>query len=461
MKLKRVGLKRAAGRAVVVLLVAGLFAGCGMQAKRPETKDSVNAEKEHTDKKELLSKLALRNSTDIYVTEHCIYEEKVQPCELVQSDWQGKEQHRYSLGEHSSIEWISDKYVCYTDNKGDEESVLYLAPIEKTEKGEKVKLEKKEKIADTEEDVDVYIWESNVYYCKNEDSLYYYDAAKKETKCLLKAGKNSTIKFSDMIYDDGGTRFVHNDKMYFIKSDYSTSRDASSLYCINQQTAKLDFLGEVKDPIGGILAVKDNLVFCSVYGEDLEGYIVYDTKEKKKKAQLEGKQIEAFLKRQGLLKEEGTQYQLLCRDGGEQLDFIVGISRMETGTKKLAVTVNQILLHCPWQELTALSIDKKFSQWMDEHLKYTKVFCSEDSTSSGNYYVSAPNIYVLDFYGEEILLCDMKLEKKDMKGKEVSSSDIQMDVDLKSFQWKAYDPDSGKVRDIPKSDALYQIIHVS
>lgn len=468
-KSKRVALKKAAGRTVVALLVAGLCAGCGMQAKKPETNDRVKTEKEKKERKELLSELALRDGFGIYVTEHCVYkwEEASKQNELVQSNWQGKEQHRISFGEYTSIEGISEKYVCYSEN-GQNESILYLAPIEQTEKGEKVQLEKKEKIATSESEPSAYVWESNVYYILDSDRLYYYDAAKKESKCLLKAGEDDTIQFSHQDYGGRINRFIHNGNVYLTKWDDK----GTALYCIDQQTAKLVFLGEVNAPMVDIHAVKDNLVFCDMSDLDTDNlstsYIVYDTKEKKKKAQLDEKQIRAFLEQQGLWKE-GASFQLAgSRDAGEQLNFVIRINWPEkvvaTGGpqkgKKVEMSKSRyILLRCPWQELTAFSYDKKLSQWMDEHIVDTDVFVNAPTTSSmGSYYVMTPNVAVWNFYGEELLLCCMDFEKKDTTGEKLPPDDYLPDVELKDFELKAYDPESGKIRDIPKSDMLYQII---
>lgn len=471
---KRTGLKKTAGRAVAVLLVMGVFAGCGMQAKRPETKDSVKTEKEKEESKELLSKLALSDGDGIYVTEHCVYkvEEESEKSELVQLDWQGKEQNRISLGD-ANIEGISEKYVCYFENGQNDESILYLAPIEQTEKGEKVRLEKKEKIAASESEPSAYVWESNVYYILDLHHLYYYDAAKKETKCLLKAGEDDFIQFCNQEYEGRRNRFIYNGKVYLTKWDDK----GTSLYCIDQQTAKLECLGEINDSMVDIRAVKDNLVFCDVSDADPDNlstwYIVYDTKEKKKKAQLDEKQITTFLEQQGLW-NEGAVFQLVgSRDEGEQLNFVIRICWPEnivaTGGPQKGKEVEmakemQILLHCPWQDLTALSIDKKLSQWMDEHVSYRDVFIEppKEVSVDSNYWM-VPELVLWDFYGEELLLCCMELEKRDTTEGRLpgTDKDFRADVDLKKFELKAYDPESGKIRDVPKSDGLYQILDLT
>lgn len=469
-KSKSAALKKAAGRIVAALLVAGLCAGCGMQAKSPETNDSVKTEKEKKERKELLSELALRDGFGIYVTERCVYkvEEASKKNELVQFDWQGKEQHRISFGEYASIEGISEKYVCYSENGQNDESILYLAPIEQTEKGEKVQLEKKEKIAMSESEPSAYVWESNVYYILDSDRLYYYDAAKKESKCLLRAGEDDIIQFCHQQYEGAGSRSIHNGKVYLTKWD----DNRNALYCIDQQTAKLEFLGEVNKAMVDIRAVKDHLVFCDVDDVDTgyvsTSYIVYDTKEKEIKTLLDEKQIRAFLEQQGLWKE-GASFQLVgSRDAGEQLSFVIRIDWPEkveaTGGpqkgKKVEMSKSRyILLRCPWQELTALSYDKKFSKWMDEHIVDIDVFVNAPPTANmSSYYVMTPNVAVWNFYGEELLLCCMDFEKKDMTGEKLPPDDYLEDVDLKNFELKAYDPENGKIRDIPKSDMLYQII---
>ena len=472
-KSKSAALKKEAGRIVAVLLVTGLFAGCGMQAKRPETNDSVKTEKERKERKELLSELALRDGYGIYVTEHCVYkvEKTSKKNELVQFDWQGKEQHRISFGEYASIEGISEKYVCYSENGQNDESILYLAPIEQTEKGEKVQLEKKERIAASESEPSVYAWESNVYYILDSDHLYYYDAAKKDTKCLLKAGGDDIIQFCHQEYEGTGSRFIHNGKVYLTEWDDK----GTALYCIDQQTAKLECLGEVNALMVDIHAVKDNLVFCDMSDVDTDNlstsYIVYDTKERKKKAQLDEKQITTFLEQQGLWKE-GAYFHcttnLVSIGGGEQLNFVITMNwpekvvatgGLQKGKKVEMSKSKQILLRCPWQEPTALSYDKNFSQWMDEHIVDTDVFVNAPTTSSrGSYYIMTPNVAVWNFYGEELLLCCMDFEKKDTTGEKLPPDDYLPDVDLKNFELKAYDPESGKIRDIPKSDTLYQII---
>lgn len=471
LKRKRAALKKAAGRTVAALLVAGLCAGCGMQAKSPETNDSVKTEKEKKERKELLSELALRVGDGIYVTEHCVYkvEEGAKKNELVQFDWQGEEQHRIPFGEYASIEGISEKYVCYSENGQNDELILYLAPIEHTEKGEKVQLEKKEKIVASGSEPSAYVWESNVYYILDSDHLYYYDASKKESKCLLKAGEGHIIQFCNQGYEGAGGRFIHNGKVYLTKWDDK----GTALYCIDQQTAKLEFLGEVNAPMVDIDAVKDNLVFCDRDDFNLStSCIVYDTKEKKIKAQLDEKQITTFLEQQGLWKE-GASFQLAgIRDVGEQLNFVIWICWSENivatggpqkGKKVEMSKYMQILLHCPWQELTALSIDKKFSQWMDEHVSYSDVFLKppKEVSVDRNYWM-VPELVLWNFYGEELLLCCMKLEKRNTTEGRFpgTDKDFQADVDLKNFEFKAYDPKSGKIRDIPKSDVLYQIIRM-
>ena len=177
---KRTGWKKTAERAITVLLVTGLLGGCGIQAKRPETNDSVKTEKEKTEQKERLSQLAQMNGNSTFVTDHCIYR---MDGEFVQSDWKGKELDRISLGENEKIEGMSDKYICCSDVRENGECILYLAPVEQTKEGEKVRLEKKEKIAQTEDMYDVYVWGSNVYYTLGgRGGLYYYDAKRKKTK---------------------------------------------------------------------------------------------------------------------------------------------------------------------------------------------------------------------------------------------------------------------------------------
>ena len=240
----------------------------------------------------------------------------------------------------------------------------------------------------------------------------------------------------------------------------------------------MDFLGEVKEVDLNICSVKENLVFCTCRASEWEAradlstwYIVYDTKEKKQKAQLKEDQIEAFLKQQGLWKEGADFYfvgNFVRTEGGEQLDFVINMNWPEkvvaTGGPQKGKEVEmskskEILLRCPWQELTALSYDKIFSQWMDEHVDDMDMFMSMPATSSmSSHYSLIPNVAVWNFYGEELLLCCMDLEKKDITWKKNPPDDYQQDVVLKSFELKAYDLESGKLRDIPKSDGLYQII---
>lgn len=469
---KRTGWKKTAERAITVLLVTGLLGGCGIQAKRPETNDSVKTEKEKTEQKERLSQLAQMNGNSTFVTDHCIYR---MDGEFVQSDWKGKELDRISLGENEKIEGMSDKYICCSDVRENGECILYLAPVEQTKEGEKVRLEKKEKIAQTEDMYDVYVWGSNVYYTLGgRGGLYYYDAKRKKTKCLLEAKEDDAIGFCAYEGAGDGAHLICDGKIYLTNSN----ERGTSLYCIDRQTAKLDFLGEVKEVDLNICSVKENLVFCTCRASEWEAradlstwYIVYDTKEKKQKAQLKEDQIEAFLKQQGLWKEGADFYfvgNFVRTEGGEQLDFVINMNWPEkvvaTGGPQKGKEVEmskskEILLRCPWQELTALSYDKIFSQWMDEHVDDMDMFMSMPATSSmSSHYSLIPNVAVWNFYGEELLLCCMDLEKKDITWKKNPPDDYQQDVVLKSFELKAYDLESGKLRDIPKSDGLYQII---
>ena len=135
--MKRERLKKAAGRAAALMLAVALCAGCGMRAEKSEKNGSVKTEKEHTERTERLAELALWDDDGIYVTEHCIYStvEESKKTEIVQSDWQGKEQQRYSLSGHVRIQGISEKYVCYSEFVENDEAILYLAPIEQTESG--------------------------------------------------------------------------------------------------------------------------------------------------------------------------------------------------------------------------------------------------------------------------------------------------------------------------------------
>lgn len=472
---KRTRWKKTAGRAITVLLVTGLLGGCGMQAKRAETNDSVKIEKEKTEQKERLSQLAQLDGNSIFVTDHCIYR---MDGEFVQSDWKGKELDRISLGENEKIEGMSEKYICYSEDRENGECILYLAPVEQTKEGEKVRLEKKEKIAQTEDMFDVYVWGSNVYYTLGGwGGLYYYDAEKKKMKCLLEAKEDDAIGFCAYEGAADEAHLICDGKIYLTNSN----ERGTSLYCIDRQTAKLDFLGEVEGVDLNICSVKENLVFCTCRASVWEDktdlstwYIVYDTREKKQKAQLKEDQIVAYLKQQGLWKE-GADFQLLgnlvSREGGDKLHFVIDMNWQEkvvaTGGPQKGKEVEmskskEILLRCPWQELTALSYDKIFSQWMDEHVDDIDMFVSVPVAISSMYshYRLIPNVAVWNFCGEELLLCCMDMEKKDMTWEKNSPDVYQQDVVLKNFELKAYDLKSGKLRDIPKSDGLYQIINV-
>lgn len=477
--MKKEELKKAVGRTIAMLLVTGLCAGCGMQARKPETNDPVKAEKEKKERKELLSELALRDGEGTYVTEHCIYRVKEQAGEkeLVQSDWQGKERRRYPLGEDVDIEAISDQYVCYSDLGKNDWSILYIAPIEQTDNGEKVEMDKKEKLAETELEFAVYTENSCVYYILTSetdvDFLYCYDAGKKETKCLLKSGRGDMMQFCGQEYENSMKRLTYGSKIYLsVLEDGGTS-----LYCIDTDTVRLDALGRLKDlMLEEIWAVKDNLVFCSggtVDPDDyLTWYFVYDTEQQKKIAELTENQIKTFLKQQGLWKK-GADFEVSAsRDGGEQLQFVLSFDWPEkitaTGGPKKGKEVEvrkskQILLRCPWRELTALSLDQKLSQWMDEHVDYTDVFVTAPPTASTySHYNLIPNVAVWNFYGEELLLCCLELEKKDaQKSEEASVDEFYVNAVLKSCEMKAYDPGSGRIRDIPKTDVLYQIASMS
>lgn len=477
-KLKRES-KKAAGRAAALMLAVALCAGCGMQAEKSEKNGSVKAEKEHTESTERLAELTLRDGIGIYVTEHCLYStvEESKKAELVQSDWQGKEQHRYPLGEYVHIRGISEKYVCYSEFVENDGVVLCLAPIEQTENGEEVQFKKKQKIARGEYDFSVYAWESKVYYIQTADSgsdyLYCYDAEKKETNCLLESDQYGTLQFCNQ--DDGcadtGNLIVHDGKIYFINV---RSSDAS-FYCVDRETARLAFLGELKDSKWKkVLAVKDDFIFCSVSGGDEDDlstcYIVYDTKEKRKKAELTENQVKTFLKQQGLWKK-GADFEMVDGRGGEKgLDFVIRVYWPEkitaTGGPKKGKEVKmsksrQILLHCPWQELTSLSVDQSFSQWMDEHQDYTDVFITVPATADiYSHYSLIPNIYVRGFYGDDLLICCQELERKKTSEEKIPADDFLYNVEFKNFQLRAFDLDSGEAQDIPKTDVLYQMIEM-
>lgn len=454
-----------------MLLVAGLCAGCGTQAKKPETNDSVKKEQEENARVEQLAELVQYESANSYMTRQCIYRRvstESGMMELVQSDWNGKEQHRYSLGEDTVIEGISEKYVCYEALEKDGTAfALYLAPVKQTKQGEEVQLEKSEKIAETDDGFDAYVWESKVYYIRDYDEdgkseFYCYDAEKREKKCLLtKEGLGFCEKW-------GGPVVTYDGKLYLEELE----DDGTSLYCMDRETAELTSLGTWKNCVlEEVLAVTDDFIFATIYDDDEDEelwYSLYDIRKKEKKADLTWDQIENFLKQQGMWKKGAGFSVKDSRSRGNGLDFIVDLYwtekvRATTGPQKgKEVEMSkgrQILLHCPWEDLTALSVDKKLSQWMDEDLNYTDVFITVPPTVNvASHYSIVSNRIVYGFYGEELLIACQELERRDVSGKEISPDESLCVVEVKSFQWKAYQPDSGRFRDIPKTDPLYQVI---
>lgn len=440
-------LKKTIRTGAVVLFAAYLSIGCGTSAKKPETNDSVKIEEEVKQEEDFLSSM-----DGVYVTEHCIYS-TLGDKELVQTDRQGKELHRYSLDKNAQIEGISEEFVCYSvTEKECEYDYLYVAPIVKSEKGEKVLLEKSRKIAETEEVFAVYVWKSGVYYIS--DHFYYYDAEKKETECVLRCGDDEQIQFCEE-YD-----IIEEGTVYLTKSEGTVERD---IFGFDMQRRELNFFGKVEGDSMEIIAVKDHLLFCCVGDEYFSAkYFVYDTLKREKRAELDRKQIDAALKQLGI---ENDFFRITAgKSRGEQIDLVVEADAPEKitatdgpqkGQELKMCHPKQILLHCPWQNPAAFTIDKKLFEWMDQHVNYTDVYVRLPLTgSAASHYQTLPNIKAWNFCGENLILVCTELERKVAKKEDLDINNI---IGVKKFTLKVFQPD-GKIRDLPETDWLLQFM---
>jgi len=471
-QLKRERLKIAAGKAMAVLLVVALSVGCGQKPSQQSKKDvtaentAKREERETLQLSELAQDCSLMCVTDdsIFVADR--YEDNGDYFNCIkQYSRQGEELQRYSLGE-MEVEGISGELICYSEERDDENrEILYIAPIEKEKKEERVILKKRKKIGESEFEgiYDLYVWKSHVYYISDGDGIYHYDAGTGERKCLVKFQKDDGGAFSVIGRDGGlGGRSADAEQKVFVTTD-------DACYLLDREKGRIEHVPALDQKLGSdswsIYAARGDFVFMLLdneSGNSPERCICYDRKENRERSSFRREDLQKILQQQGFEKKEWSSPYIGVGNAysyGSRLYLLMNLSWKEKVTaksgpqkgKKVEVYKSrEFLLSCPWENIQDLRYEKEISQWIQGHQEYEQTYVDFPSTS-GKYYSYIGRVQEWTFYGDEILVSYQDKWKKEKTGAR----------QVEHYQLKGMNLDTGEVRDIPEKDVLYQIFVLS
>ncbi len=451
--------KREKGYAIIstLCLCLCLCSGCGVKnTPQDTTKEGAKIEartKTVTDFSDIVPEL----ENPVFVTKNCLYyendnaESENETC-LVQCNHAGKQQNQYSYPLNRKLQWVWDSYACYTQEqvKKDAEE-LYLAPLVKKGETETIQWDQAKKIAAAKDlFYDVFVWKSYVYY--TDDTLYRYNWETGETESLGKKYDLCEGEFQrkgDVVYTQDGYLYM------------LAGWERKALYSIALDSGRVDKIGLEKEEMDShnfFLAKGDRLFMLVNNDGENEKYLCYDKRTKTKSAVLQNdKEWKDFLKKNALWKEGMSGY---IENGFTYKDRIFLFADLYWQEKEMAkegqkrgIQVSmkkstQILVSCPWEDVTKLTYEKAVSLQLEKRQDYVQHYWEDEYGGSlrCDYNINGGAEF-WKFCENEIIISYVK--KRDG------------DKYIKEFGLIGYDMETGEVREIPKEDILYQIFSAS
>jgi len=430
-----------------------LCSGCGVKNTVKDTTQEGAKSEERTKTVTDFSDIVPELENPVFVTENCLYYENDnaesgnETC-LVQCNHAGKQQNRYSYPSNKKLQWVCDSYACYIQEL-EEKVELYLAPLVKKGETETIQWDQAKKIADTKDlFFDVFVWKSYVYYTG--DTLYRYNWETGKTESLGKKYDLCEGEFQrkgDVVYTQDGYLYM------------LAGLQRQALYSIALDSGRVDRIGLEKEKMdsGDFFLAKGDRLFMLINDDgENERYLCYDKRTKTKLAVLRNdKQWKDFLKKNALWKEGMSCY----IDNGftykDQIYMFVNLYWQETEMakegKKRGKQVSmqkstQILVSCPWEDLTKLTYEKAVSSQLEKRQDYVQREIEHSGTLQRDYFIDGGAEF-WKFCENEIIISYVK--KRDGN------------KDIKEFGLIGYDIETGEVREIPREDILYQIFSAS
>ena len=297
------------------------------------------------------------NHNNIYQTTYDISagDEFEEDQKLAQMKSDGTVVQTYDIKELDAVAWVTDEWVYYVTDSP--ECILWRAPIEKAEGGDRLEPDRAEKLLQEGflDGRNVYVADTGVFYIADKEGVVseirQYDFAKKKSVLLKKTEGYTMIRLADGVLKD--SPIMLGDSL-FIQHD-------SELYTLDTANASL------KEIYKGMNVMSLNNIV--EYGDSV--YFVPDS-GKMKVYRYDGEKVECVIKK-GVMRKK--IFDLNYPTGGATT-----IEKMFTYKDRMYFYVPvqsehedywyykaQLLLSAPVDDLLNLKGDDKFFDYMDDH----------------------------------------------------------------------------------------------